>query len=229
MGRPQHLQPRPTLPPAAERQTFLLRWQLDAPTSITAPMATVRTPEPALEDPRPERGPASWGPRGVLRTQWDAPTLNSAQHQGQHSLGPLGSWRGSRIWGIPRAQEGMNGLCSPGTPPADLTQGACRRMSPVCPVRGSAKQSPTKEPLACLALECQPAAGVGDRPLQCPPPCGLGPSHTALPEHQSSSRPCRPSLTGPCGSGTAFPDPPRKMPGCNLHVHGSPRHQAPCF
>lgn len=31
----------------------------------------------------------------------------------------------------------------------------------MCPVRGCAKQPPTKDPLVCLVVGCQPAAGVG--------------------------------------------------------------------
>lgn len=71
-------------------------------------------------------------------------------------------------------------------PPADLTQLAGRRMSPLCPVRGRAKQPPTKEPLACLVLECQPVAGVRGRvgPVSSSP--RPQPGHTAGPHCPST-------------------------------------------
>lgn len=78
-------------------------------------------------------------------------------------------------------------------PPADLTQLACRRMSPVCPVRGCAKQPPTKEPLACLVPECQPVAGVRGRvgPVSSSP--WPQPSPTAGPSSSPAPGPAVPS------------------------------------
>lgn len=86
---------------------------------------------------------------------------------------------------------------------------------------GCAKRPPTKEPLACLVLECQPVAGVRGRvsPVSSSPrpqpPC-----RPALPELQSGSRPCWPQPAGPRSEGPACPDPP-----CGPRLPGRP---APC-
>lgn len=85
-----------------------------APTSVPAP-----NPLPFLGATLGPRGTGRLGLSGSslrLRAQETRP-LNSAQHQGQHSQGPPGGWRGSRIWGIPRVQEGKSGPCGPGPSP----------------------------------------------------------------------------------------------------------------
>lgn len=86
-------------------------------------------------------------------------------------------------------RQGVSGLSGPGRSSGALADPfslltspspACRRMGPVCSVQGCAKQTPTKGPLACLALECQPVRGEGrgaGRPSAllpmalAPPPC----------------------------------------------------------
>lgn len=74
---------------------------------------------------------------------------------------------------------------------------------------GCAKQPLTKEPLACLALESQPAAGVRGRAAPGPPPPVAQPRphcRPALHEHAPAPGPAVPSLTCPCGLGQTHPE-----------------------
>ena len=81
----------------------------------------------------------------------------------------------------------------------------------MCSVQGCAKQPPTKEPLGCLALECQPVAGVRGRatPLPSsprPPPqphCLPGLAYALVP----APGPAVCSLACPCSQGHSLTRP----------------------
>lgn len=100
-------------------------------------------------------------------------------------------------------------------PPRRLAQPSLQENGPSVLRAGLCQAAPNKGALVCSVLECQPAAGVRDGPPQCPPPGGLGSSHTAyqaVPTQAQLQALLSPALLVPVARGTAFPDPPRNMP-----------------
>lgn len=84
----------------------------------------------------------------------------------------------------------------------------------MCSVQGCAKQPPTKEPLACLALECQPAAGVRGRATPLPSSPWPPPQPHCLPSVACAlvpaPGPAVSSLACPCSLGHSLPRPTQK-------------------
>lgn len=71
------------------------------------PVSTLGTAEAALGAPRLESGPAGWGPGEEPQESRpsETPPKSCAESKSTCPV-PSGHWRGSRIRGIPRAQEG---------------------------------------------------------------------------------------------------------------------------
>lgn len=193
---------------------------------------------------------AQWDPLPPILLSFEVSTAWGLQSPGTapHPRTPLAGWlslppgpSGQLAWeqnsGNPLGhRQCVGGLSSSGpssgalTDPSSLLTSplpARRRMGPVCSVQGCAKQPPTKEPLGCLALECQPVAGVRGRatPLSSsprPPPqphCLPGLACELVP----APGPAVSSLACPCRWGHSLPRSTQKH--ARVWLAGQ---QAPC-